>query len=218
LYTEDGFLPLSALQHLLFCERQCALIHVEQMWQENRLTAEGRLLHERVHGGSEESRADVRIIRRLRLCSFQLGVVGVADVVEFVKVSEGEGMTLPEAEGSWLPRPVEYKRGRPKPDECDKVQLCAQAFCLEEMLNVPVMVGAIYYGLPRRRLRVEFRESLRSTTREAAQRLHEIVDSGVTPLPVYSKKCRQCSLSEICLPSASAQRKKVEAYLDEVVE
>jgi CRISPR-associated exonuclease Cas4 len=217
VYSEDELLPLSALQHLLFCERQCALIHVEQVWQENRLTAEGRLLHERVHEGSAESRGDVRIIRGLRLRSLQLGVVGLADVIEFVKMDERQGTTLPGAEGSWLPRPVEYKRGRPKPDECDKVQLCAQALSLEEMLKVPVMVGAIYYGLPRRRLRVEFPDSLRNTTREAARRLHEIIDAGVTPRPVYAKKCRQCSLSGFCLPSASAQGKKVQDYLDEVV-
>ena len=122
MFSEDELLPLSALQHLLFCERQCALIHIEQAWAENRLTVEGKNLHAKVHEADDESRGDLRIVRGLRLRSLRLGLVGQADVVEFHKQGD-----------AWLPFPVEYKRGKPKPEPCDEVQLCAQAICLEEM-------------------------------------------------------------------------------------
>jgi CRISPR-associated exonuclease Cas4 len=217
LYTEEDLLPLSALQHLLFCERQCALIHIEQVWADNRLTAEGRILHEKVHEREDESRCELHIVRGLRLRSLELGVAGVADVTEFVRVPEGEGAHLPGLRGSWLPHPVEYKRGRPKPDDCDKVQVCAQALCLEEMLNVPVTAGAIFYGVPRRRLAVEFSDSLRDTTRQAAGRLHEIISSGITPPPTDTSKCRQCSLNEICLPQVVMRPDKALAYIETVM-
>jgi len=135
-YTEDDLIPISALQHFVFCERQCALIHIEQAWTENRLTAEGRLLHERVHDQGGESRAGVRIERGLPLRSLRLGLVGVADVVEFHPLSEG----------GWRPFPVEYKRGKPKRNACDEIQVCAQALCLEEMLGVRIPAGALFYG------------------------------------------------------------------------
>ena len=130
MFTEDNLLPISALQHLLFCERQCALIHLERAWQENRLTAEGRIMHERVHEGGDETRRDVRIVRGLRLRSLALGLVGIADVVEFHRAADG--VAVPESAGTWRPFPVEYKRGRPKSEPWDAVQLCAQALCLEE--------------------------------------------------------------------------------------
>jgi CRISPR-associated exonuclease Cas4 len=217
MYTEDQLLPLSALQHLLFCERQCALIHIEQVWQDNRLTAEGRLLHENVHDGPDESRGDLRIVRGLRLRSLELGVVGMADVVEFVRVPDGKGIALPGARGHWIPHPVEYKRGRPKPDDCDKVQLCAQALCLEEMLSAAVPGGAIFYGQPRRRLPVGFDLSLRGVTRQTAERLHALIAAGVTPPPAFETKCGRCSLNELCLPSSAGPKRKVQAYLNEVL-
>ena len=135
MYSEDDLLPLSALQHLLFCERQCALIHVEQTWVENRFTAEGRIMHERVHEADRESRRDVRLEYSMPMRSLQLGVVGKADVVEFHRDTE-------DPEDLWRPFPVEYKRGKPKKGNYDKVQLCAQALCLEEMLNIEVSAGA----------------------------------------------------------------------------
>lgn len=215
MYTEDQLLPLSALQHIIFCERQCALIHIEQVWQDNRLTAEGRLLHENVHEGPDESRGDLRIARGLRLRSLDLGVAGVADVVEFLRVPKAEGVSLPGASGHWRPHPVEYKRGRPKPGDCDKVQLCAQALCLEEILHVAVPAGAIFYGQPRRRLAVELDTSLRDMTRLTAQRLHALMAAGATPPPAFEKKCRQCSLNSLCLPSVVGSGGTVAAYLDE---
>ncbi len=205
MYTEDDLLQLSALQHLLFCERQCALIHIEQAWEENRLTAEGRVLHERVHESGDESRGSVRIVRGLRLRSLRLGLAGMADVVEFRRV---------DLKSQKTPFPVEYKRGKPKPDDCDLVQLCAQAICLEEMLNCEIPAGALFYGKTRRRLEVEFTEELRLKTAATAERLHKLVEAGVTPPAVYEKKCKACSLFSLCMPE---NKKSATQYLNSVI-
>lgn len=197
-FSEDSLLPISALQHLLFCERQCALIHLEQAWAENRLTAEGRILHDKVHDADAETRGDIRIVRGLRLRSLRLGVTGVADVVELHR--DDAGVPVAELSGRWRVMPVEYKRGKPKPDVCDEVQLCAQAMCLEEMMNCAIAEGALFYGTPRRRQIVALDPILRDITMRAALRLHELLESGVTPPAVHEKKCEQCSLSPVCLP------------------
>lgn len=202
-YSEDDLLPLSALQHLVFCERQCALIHIEQVWEENRLTAEGRIMHEKVHEVGQESRGEVRVERGVALRSLRLGLIGKADVVEFYK----------REKDLWQPFPVEYKRGKPKPDDCDKVQLCAQAMCLEEMLNKEIQSGAIFYGKTRHRLDVVFDETLRKEVEEAARKAHVLIEIGVTPKPVYDKKCERCSLVGQCLPKASGKKASVENYL-----
>jgi CRISPR-associated exonuclease Cas4 len=188
--TDEDLLALSALQHFIFCQRQCALIHIEQLWEENLFTAQGRLMHDKVHDDGFETRAGVRIERSVALRSLNIGLVGVADVVEFHK----------KTGGGWQPFPVEHKRGKPKPDDCDKVQLCAQALCLEEMLNTEVPAGALFYGKTRRRLDVMFDPILRAETQETAQRLHRFVAAGKTPAAVYEKKCESCSLKEVCLP------------------
>ena len=148
MYSEDDLLPISALQHLTFCRRQCALIHIEQLWVDNIFTAQGNVLHERVHDEKRESRRDVRLEHGMPLRSLRLGLVGKGDVVEFHRDVSGK---------SWRPFPVEYKRGRNKEEECDRVQLCAQALCLEEMLGVGAASGAIYYGKDRRRVEVFLR-------------------------------------------------------------
>ena len=207
MFEEADLLPLSALQHVQFCERQFALIHIEQVWAENRLTVEGRQLHDKVHEAGSESRGDVRIARAVRLRNLALGLTGVADVVEFHRQSDG----------SWLPFPVEYKRGKPKQDACDLVQLCAQAMCLEEMLNQKIPAGALFYGTTRRRLDVAFDEALRETTRATAARAHELFARGVTPAAVYAPKCDNCSLLEICLPRQAAAHKSAVAYLKRMV-
>ncbi len=199
MYEENDLLPVSALQHLLFCERQCALIHVEQVWVENRFTAEGRVLHERAHEASSEWRDGVRIVRALRLRSLRLGLIGVADVVEF---REGK------------PFPVEYKRGKPKTNACDEVQLCAQAMCLEEMLGCEIAAGALFYGKTRRRKDVSFDAALRTLTEDAAQRLHRLVQAGVIPPAVYEPKCESCSLKDVCLPEL---HRSAERYLQQEV-
>jgi CRISPR-associated exonuclease Cas4 len=204
MYTEDDLLPLSALQHLLFCERQCALIHVEGLWAENRLTVEGGHLHRKAHEGPEESRGEVRITRGVSLRSLRLGLIGKADVVEF---------HLSQATREWLPFPVEYKRGRPKRDHSDEVQLCAQALCLEEMLEVPIPAGALFYGSTRRRTDVAFDPALRGRTEAAAARLHELIASGITPRAVREPKCERCSLLNLCLPDALTPGRSAARYL-----
>lgn len=215
MFLEDDLLPLSALQHLVFCPRQWGLIHLEQVWSENYLTAEGRVLHEKTHEPETENRPGVRIVRGLRLHSYRLGLIGQADVVEFVRqpVIGEEGVTLEGAEGLWRPLPVEYKRGKPKPDLCDEVQLCAQALCLEEILRVFITEGAMYYGQPRRRQAVRFDEVLRQETERRAKQMHELFQAGITPTAAYEKKCRSCSLLEVCMPKITGIRKDVEHYL-----
>lgn len=209
-YEEDELLPLSALQHLQFCERQCALIHLEGMWDENWLTAEGRLLHDRVHDGGDEIRDGVRVVRGLRLHSRILGLFGIADIVEF-RQDETRGTVLPSQRGLWQPFPIEYKRGRPKPDDCDRVQLCAQAICLEEMLGVDVEEGSIFYGQPRRREAVEFGDRLRDRVTETAANLHALIERAVTPAARFDSRCRGCSLMDLCMPKRSTS--SVAAYL-----
>lgn len=196
--------PLSALQHLVFCERQCALIHVEGLWVENPLTAEGRALHEATDSGLPESRGDVRIARSLPLRSHRLGLVGKADVVELHRTGD-DGARLPGLPGRWRPFPVEYKRGRPKSHDADRVQLCAQALCLEEMLGVVVPRGALFYGKTRRREEVAFDAELRETTERAAAQVHELLASGVTPPAVLEPKCKRCSLRPLCRPDAAGR-------------
>jgi CRISPR-associated exonuclease Cas4 len=207
-YTEEDLIPLSALQHIVFCERQCALIHIEQMWDENRLTAEGKILHERVHEAGEESRGKVRIERGVPLRSLKLGLIGKADVVEF-HLLEGD---------KWQPYPVEHKRGKPKPDECDKVQLCAQALCLEEMLRVEVPSGAIFYGRTRHRLDVEFDQALRDETARTATQAQGLIRSGKTPKPVYTKKCKSCSLMNRCLPQVIEKKRSAKLFITDMLE
>ncbi|MGO4883595.1 MAG: CRISPR-associated protein Cas4 [Bryobacteraceae bacterium] len=211
MFNEDDLLPLSGLQHLVFCDRQWGLIHIEQVWAENRLTAQGRVLHERAHEGGGESRPGLRIARGLRLRSLRLGLSGQADVVEFRPAAEG--VALDGEEGWWRPFPVEYKRGRPKPDRCDEVQLCAQALCLEEMFGHPVEAGALFYGTPRRRLEVPFDAGLRGETERLAARMHELYRAGATPRAVYAPKCDNCSLIALCMPRALGKPPGVARYL-----
>lgn len=205
---ESDLLPLSALQHLLFCERQCALIHLEGAWEENRLTAEGRLLHTRVHERGDESRGEVRVARGLRLRSIRLGLVGQADVVEFHRLPDG----------AWRAFPVEYKRGRPKPDDCDRIQLCAQALCLEEMTGSDIPEGALFYGAVRRRHPVVFDGTLRAAVADAASRLHALMSGKATPTAVYEKKCENCSLIALCRPRMPTGAGHVERYLQDALE
>lgn len=213
MYTEDDLLPLSGLQHLLFCERQCALIHIEQVWAENLLTAEGRLMHERVHDADRESRGDIRIEFGMPLRSLRLGLIAKADVVEFHRKPDSGK----KGAAKWLPFPVEYKRGKPKEGSYDKVQLCAQAICLEEMLDVEIPRGAIFYGRTRRRQDVVFDSVLINETGDAAKRFHELVESGHTPKPVYEKKCDRCSMYHLCLPKTVEKARSVDRYLMDAV-
>jgi len=205
IYSEDDLIQLSALQHFMFCERQCALIHIEQLWSENLFTAEGRIMHDKVDTANREVRGKVRIDYGVPLRSLRLGLIGKADVVEFHKMDDGK----------WIPFPVEYKRGKSKMDNCDRVQLCAQAICLEEMLNVEISEGALFYGQTRRREDVAFDNALRMETEEAARKVHELIESGITPKAEYSEKCKKCSLFNLCLPKVN---RKASSYLSKAME
>jgi len=207
MYIESDLLPLSALQHICFCERQCALIHVEQVWLENRFTAEGRIMHDRVDSGKSESRRDVRISFAVLLRSLRLGLVGKADVVEFHREKDSDRKTI------WRPFPVEYKRGRPKKNNCDKIQLCAQALCLEEMLGHHIDGGALFYGKTRRRQDVALDDKLRAETEEMSRRLHALFNARKTPRPVFDQRCPNCSFISYCLPETLGGKKSAGRYL-----
>jgi CRISPR-associated exonuclease Cas4 len=220
VYAEDELIPLSALQHYLYCERQCALIYLEGQWRENLYTTKGQLLHERVKRGEREWREDVLIVRSLPLRSLQLGLAGVADVVEFHPPPWAHG--LPDLGGD-LPtgctvHPIEYKRGRPKHNRCDEVQLCAQALCLEEMLGAKIAKGSLFYGRTKRRQEVRFDTPLRSLTVETSEKVRRMIESCNTPPAPNDKRCKNCSLVELCLPELSSRRRDAEAYVKGLLE
>jgi CRISPR-associated exonuclease Cas4 len=197
--AENDLIPLSALQHYLYCPRQCALIHVERQWAENLFTAEGHILHERSGNPGWDFRGNVRVVTAMPIRSFVLGVAGVADVVE-----------LHPVDGAWRPYPIEYKRGRPKAHRADEVQLCAQALCLEEMFASEIKEGALFYGKTRRRTLVTFDGELRRLTHATAAETRALIASGRTPAPVYEAKlCGRCSLSELCWPKRLSRRTSV---------
>lgn len=193
------FLQLSGIQHFVFCSRQWALIHIEQQWQENERTVDGHIFHERAHDGPQhELRGDLLTLRGLRVSSNALGVSGTCDVVEFRR--DPAGVRLASYEGTWMPYPVEYKRGEPKPGNADRLQLCVQAICLEEMLLCSIPEGSLFYGETRRRETVPLDEALRGEARAALERMHQYYDAGYTPKAKPSKSCNACSLKDVCLP------------------
>ncbi len=198
-YPEEDYLHLNGLQHLRFCPRQCALIYVENLWQENYFTASGRVQHEKVHSGIGESRRVVRTERDLKIASSLLGITGQTDAVEFY------------SDGAIVP--VEYKHGEPKEDSCDEVQLCAQVLCLEEMLGRKIHEGALYYFKTRKRISVPITDELRQETIELAEKFHNLVESGKTPLAEYRKKCESCSFIDECFPETAGRNKSVSIYL-----
>jgi len=213
MYSEDDLLPISALQHVVYCDRQAALIHVERLWTENVHTVEGRHLHEHVHEAGGDSRGEIRIVRALSLRSHELGLSGVADVVEFHR--EETGAVIPGRMGRWRPFPVEYKKGEPKRHQADEVQLCAQALCIEKMFATVVRDGALFYGKTRRRKAVIFDASLRKSTLLAAARFREIVERRITPAARWATKCKQCSLIGDCRPRAA--EKSARRYLASMI-
>ena len=204
MFTEDDFFQLSALQHYVYCPRQCALIHVEDAWRENVFTVRGDILHEKVDTDTYESRGTVKTVRGLKIHSFRLGISGRCDVVEFVRRQTEMSVV-----------PVEFKAGQPKDDISDKVQLCAQALCLEEMLNTTVARGEFFYAKIRRRVKVKIDSELRRQTEEIVAHVRELITNKRTPAAEYSAKCRNCSLEGICLPKAMSDR-KLKRYLKEL--
>lgn len=190
---EDEPIPLSALQHAVYCLRQAALIHLERLWAENRFTAEGQVQHAVVDKGGGRKARGVRRAMALPLSCPRLNIAGVADVVEF----------LPGKDGVETPFPLEYKRGKPKLHRADEVQLCAQALCLEDMLGVPVPEGALFYMETKRRVVVPFDEDLRQLTQATISALADVFHAQITPAPTLKReRCRACSLHELCRPQA----------------
>ena len=203
MYEDADLIPLSAVQHYVYCPRQCALIHLEQIWTENVFTAEGRVLHDKADSGKAETRGDVKTVTGLLLRSMALGVTGKADVVEFHRRA-----------GAWQPFPVEYKRGRPKSHDSDRIQLCLQAMCLEEMLDIPVPEGALFYGKTRRREAVAFSAELREKSASAALAVHRLLREQVMPAPTADERCAHCSLVEACQPLAVGEKIRAAHYLE----
>ena len=215
IYFEDDLLPISALADFTFCERRAALHFIQRVWEDNLFTAEGTILHERVDDESaSEVRGNVRIARSVWLRSLVLGLVGKADMVEFHKTETG-GVKLEGVLGLWLPFPVEYKRGYLRHELSFAIQLCAQAICLEEMLGGHIPAGAIFYGKTRRRMDIIFDKALRAETENAARKVHDLIESGITPKAEYSKKCKQCSLLNLCIPKV---RRNASNYLMKAVD
>ena len=198
MYDDDDLLPISSLQHLAFCERQWALIHMEGEWQENVLTVEGRQLHEYVHEQGASSRDGVRSVRGLRLRSHMFGLYGVADLVEFHP--DQSGVPVPGLRGTYAAYPVEYKRGRKRFDRADEIQLCAQAVCLEEMLAGAVPEGAVFYGQPRRRAVVAISGDLRDELTRLGERARMLLTQRAVPAANVGGHCKSCSLSAQCMP------------------
>lgn len=212
MYSDEQLLPISALQHYLFCTRRAALIHIEGQWADNRFTTEGTQLHERADDPSRSQRlARVRIERAVGLCSFRWGLTGKADVIEFHHTDTPEKYTI---------QVIEYKRGKPKRrlDRPYQVQLCAQALCVEDMLGYPVESAFIYYGLTRQRLEVPLDLELREQTAQAIQALHSLIDSRITPPPKYiRRKCAACSLLNLCMPAAIRPIATATRYLSQLI-
>ena len=198
-YSEDDYLLLSGIQHFAFCQRQWALIHIEEQWQENLLTVEGDIIHEKAHNDNiVEKRGSLFITHGMHIASRELGIVGVCDVVEF---HENEnGIKIFKHKGNFQPLPVEYKRGKPKTGNCDELQLCAQAMCLEEMLACEIYEGYLFYNEINHRVKVEFSEELRSDVWKITGQMHELYKRQYTPKVKTGSFCRSCSINELCLP------------------
>lgn len=218
-------IPISALQHWLYCPRQCALIHLEQAWAENKFTAEGRVMHENAHDGADETRGQIRITRGMPVMSESLGLSGQCDVVEFHCASGDLNSQIPNSKSASLKseildrkctqsvRPVEYKRGKPKAHRADEVQLCAQAICLEEMLHCSIASGCLYYGEKRRRTEIVFDAELRQLVLTTLQAIKECFSSRITPHADYlPRRCDNCSLIDHCQPKALRFKKGAAAW------
>ncbi|MBT8508784.1 CRISPR-associated protein Cas4 [Methanomicrobiaceae archaeon CYW5] len=215
-YADDDLLALSGIQHFSFCRRQWALIHIERQWEDNLRTAEGHFIHTRVDDPFFfETRGDTVVSRAFPLVSYTLGFSGVADVIEYIRSLEG--ISLPDHEGLWRLNPVEYKRGKPKIDECDEVQLCAQVMCLEEMYGVTITSADFYYHEIRRRVHLSITDELRNTVRALADEMHDLFERGITPMADPSRNCRSCSLVNVCFPKLTKKKQAVDRYIQKHV-
>lgn len=214
-YTEDDYLMLSGIQHFKFCRRQWALIHIEQQWAENIHTVVGELMHKKAHDPYlTEKRKDLLVVRSLPVASKAMGVSGECDVVEFRRCEDG--IKLHGHRGTFLVYPIEYKKGKPKVTEEDKLQLVAQALCLEEMFSTNISEGALFYGETRRREAVIITEELRQEVIKMFQEMHQYFDRKYTPKVKYNKACNSCSLKDICLPKLE-KSSSVEKYITQML-
>lgn len=215
-FRSEDLLPLSGLQHFLFCRRQWALIHVERAWAENQLTVEGRQMHKGVDDPFfNEVREGVITTRSVPIASYRLGLYGVCDLVEFSPASEG--IQLNGRQGIFLPAPVEYKRGTKKNGPADEAQVCAQAICLEEMLSVSIPTAYLYYGQLRHRVKVDLTLDLRALVEKSTQEMHTYFERGHTPRVRPGKMCQSCSLADLCLPELQANNQSASRYIDVMV-
>lgn len=216
-YRSDELLALSGIQHFCFCRRQWALIHIENQWLENVLTVEGKQLHDRADDPFfTEVRKGIIITRSMPVASYRLGLIGVCDVVEFT--SSPDGVKIFGRDGTYLPAPIEYKRGKEKFDHSDEVQLCAQALCLEEMLSIHIPTGYFYYGETRHRLEVALTEDLRNLVIKMIEEMHSHFDRGYTPQVKPSKACKSCSLMDICLPTLQEKIISASKYIQQQID
>lgn len=214
-YAEEDFLMLSGIQHFAFCRRQWALIHIEQQWEENVRTFEGAVMHENAHNPLlKQKRGDVLTVRAMRIFSRTLGISGECDVVEFH--ADSRGIPLHDREGTYLPVPVEYKRGAPKDHDADELQLAAQAMCLEEMFLTRIETGYLYYGETKHRKEVAISEELREKVRKSFAEMHQYYERGYTPAARREKHCNQCSLQNICMPELG-KISDAQNYVDSVI-
>ena len=216
MYDDDNILSISGIQHFVFCRRQWALIHIEQQWAENLLTVSGEIMHEKAHDDTfTETRNGIITSRGMQVSSYELGIYGVCDIVEFVP--SDDGAILFGKEGKYSVVPVEYKHGEPKESHADILQVAAQAMCLEEMFSTEITEGAIFYGETRRREPVEFTEELRCEVRKIFEEMHEYYKKNYTPKVKPTKACSSCSLKEICMPKLE-KAGSVKAYVQKVLE
>ncbi len=213
MYSEEDYLMLSGIQHFAFCRRQWAIIHIEQQWAENYRTTAGELMHKKAHDeGSFEKRGSQLVVRGMRVSSRELGLSGQCDVVEFHQSENG--VELFGYDEKWDPIPIEYKHGRPKENNADELQLCAQAICLEEMFQTDIAEGYLYYGESRRRVRVEFTDELRTKVKKMAGEMHDLFQKGYTPNVKKTKQCKACSLENLCIPKLE-KTMKVREYIEQ---
>lgn len=219
MHSDDDLLMLSGIQHYAFCPRQWALAHIDTQWADNHLTIEGDWLHRKVDDpfAMEYDSGNV-VLRSVAVKSYRLGFFGIADLMELLPLedSSATAFTVPKYPGRWRVVPVEYKHGKPKDDDIDEVQLCAQSMCLEEMYGISIPHGAIYYGETRRRTTVTMSESLRTHVNELSVEMHRVFDSGEIPDALPQSKCRSCSLKDICMCPDLRKASSVKAYLKQL--
>lgn len=210
-YKDDEYLQIAGIQHFSFCRRQWALIHIEQQWAENVLTVGGNIVHEHAHDAQLcEKRGNILITRGLEIRNDELGIYGVCDVVEFHK--DDDGSCIVNYEGKWKPYAVEYKRGKPKVSNADRLQLCAQTICLEGMFDVSISKGYLYYDEIKHRECVEIDDALRKELSDLVGQMHSLYDMKRTPKGKTNKQCYACSLKDLCMPALN-EEKNVEHYI-----